>query len=635
MPSNNMSAIAMSALILLSRSVAISGRVTTPLRRTAAFVNSFSSHQSPRAVFSTSQSPPKCVSSSSTKTSRFSTLAPTSEQTIVSPDPEPFKVNLLTLPLPELEILLKSWGYPAFRARQINNSIFSQGVSDIDDMAELPKKLRAVLKERATIGSLHLEVEQISTDGTKKRAYKLHDGQMIESVLMPYEDGRRTACISSQAGCAMGCVFCATGQMGFARQLTSDEIYEQVARFATELKGEGERLSNVVMMGMGEPLANYRNVIEAIKRMNTELGIGARKITVSTVGVVPNIKKLMNEDVQVRLALSLHCATDEERTALLPANRRYGGLDELMSTMREYITVKKMRVTFEWALIEGQNDSKETARTLGRLLQRHGIRSDMAHINLIPLNPTGGFGGGPSGRANVQNFVNVLEREFRLSATPRMRRGIDIDAGCGQLTTSVKKKEDALNNMLTVPENGAMPMVGVYEDDEGEQSDTEAEIVGEPEAEGQDLKHGSVVDFSIDNGFINLDDEDMFDDFNDPTFEDEFELAEADRLLALIQGTTLQQIAPSAPDSPPTEIEDSLSADDSTEPEVKRTKITDEDAIRTAKRRRKKLVKQLKAIERLKDMEANGKVLNEEQLEKLAKEKEWMNEVEDVEHNLM
>jgi len=259
----------------------------------------------------------------------------------------------------------------------------------------------------------------------------------------------------------------------------------------------------------------------------------------------------------------------------------------------------------------------------------------MAHINLIPLNPTGGFGGGPSGRANVQNFVNVLEREFRLSATPRMRRGIDIDAGCGQLTTSVKKKEDALNNMLTVPENGAMPMVGVYEDDEGEQSDTEAEIVGEPEAEGQDLKHGSVVDFSIDNGFINLDDEDMFDDFNDPTFEDEFELAEADRLLALIQGTTLQQIAPSAPDSPPTEIEDSLSADDSTEPEVKRTKITDEDAIRTAKRRRKKLVKQLKAIERLKDMEANGKVLNEEQLEKLAKEKEWMNEVEDVEHNLM
>ena len=161
---------------------------------------------------------------------------------------EPFKINLLTLPLPELETLLKSWGHPAFRARQIHNKLFEQGVTNINDMSDLPKSLRAELLDRATIGSLQLSIEQISTDGTKKRAYKLHDGQMIESVLMPYEDGRRTACISSQAGCAMGCVFCATGQMGFARQLTAEEIYEQVARFASELKGEGERLSNVVMM---------------------------------------------------------------------------------------------------------------------------------------------------------------------------------------------------------------------------------------------------------------------------------------------------------------------------------------------------------------------------------------------------
>ena len=176
----------------------------------------------------------------------------------------------------------------------------------------------------------------------------------------------------------MGCVFCATGQMGFARQLTADEIYEQVARFAAELRGDGERLSNVVMMGMGEPLANYRNVLAALRRMNTELGIGARKITVSTVGVVPNIRKLMGEDLPVRLAVSLHCATDEERTALLPANRRYGGLDELMSTIKEYIRVKKSRVTFEWALIEGENDSRDVARSLGKLLQRHQIRPDMA-----------------------------------------------------------------------------------------------------------------------------------------------------------------------------------------------------------------------------------------------------------------
>ena len=545
---------------------------------------------------------------------------------------EPFMINLLTLPLPELETLLISWGYPAYRGKQIQNHIFNKGVTNVDEMGDLPKQLRILLAERTTVGSLHLEVEQISNDGTIKRAYKLHDGQMIESVLMPYEDGRRTACISSQAGCAMGCVFCATGQMGFARQLTSDEIYEQVARFATELRSNDERLSNVVMMGMGEPLANYRNVIAAIRRMNTELGIGARKITVSTVGVVPNIKKLMNEDVQVRLALSLHCATDEERTALLPANRRYGGLDELMSTIREYITVKKSRVTFEWALIEGKNDSKDVARTLGRLLQRHGIRPDMAHVNLIPLNPTGGFVGGPSQRANVQNFVNVLDKEFGISATPRMRRGIDIDAGCGQLKASVKKKED-LQLISTIPENGSLPIIGVYEDDEEETmrdggtshvEDDERHHVG---VEVLDLRHGSMVEFKIDDEFINLDDEEV-ENFVDPEFEDEFELAEAERLIALVKGFTLHKVSPS------------ISLDTDTLPpivehKVKSTTITDEDAIRTAKRRRKKLLKQLDSIQTLKDMEAYGKVLNKEQLDKISKEKEWTIELESVEHNLM
>jgi 23S rRNA (adenine2503-C2)-methyltransferase len=181
---------------------------------------------------------------------------------------------------------------------------------------------------------------------------------------MPYRDGRYTACISSQAGCAMGCVFCATGQMGFARQLTSDEILEQVARFDTELdavrgrivvirNGGLTRLSNIVFMGMGEPLANYRNVKEAIHRITQDLGIGARKITVSTVGVVPNIRKLFSDPdmPQVRLAVSLHCASDAERTKLLPANARYGGLDELMLTLKEYIETTNRRITLEWALI--------------------------------------------------------------------------------------------------------------------------------------------------------------------------------------------------------------------------------------------------------------------------------------------
>lgn len=416
--------------------------------------------------------------------------------------------------------------------------------------------------------------------------------------------------------------------MGFARQLTAEEIFEQVARFANELKADGERLSNVVMMGMGEPLANYRNVIAAIRRMNEELGIGARKITVSTVGVVPNIRKLMDEDLQVRLALSLHCATEEERTALLPANRRYGGLHELMTTIKEYIRVKRQRVTFEWALIEGENDSPEVARTLGRLLRTYDIRPDMAHVNLIPLNPTGGYGGGPSGRKNVAKFVDVLEKEFGISATPRMRRGIDIDAGCGQLkAANEKKKEKAAAAELTkFADPTGLPIVGVYEDDEND-DEFDDNIESEPgfkKNDKSDLRHGSIVQFSIDDSAVDLDDEDVADDFIDPTYDDDFEIAEAERLIALIKGTSIKPV-----------LESVTQVDSLPQQEVKSTTIIDEDNVRDAKKRRKKLLKNLKAIDKLKEMEANGKVLNEEQLEKVAKEKEWMIELESVEHNLM
>jgi hypothetical protein len=436
--------------------------------------------------------------------------------------------------------------------------------------------------------------------------------------------------------------------MGFARQLTADEIFEQVATFANELKGDGERLSNVVMMGMGEPLANYRNVLAAIRRMNTDLGIGARRITISTVGVVPNIKKLMNEDLNVRLALSLHCATEEERSALLPANRRYGGLDLLMETIREFVQVKKQRVTFEWALIEGQNDSKEVARSLGRLLRKHDIRPDMAHVNLIPLNPTGGFGGGPSARANVQKFVDVLENEFGISATPRMRRGIDIDAGCGQLKSSIKKKEEA--EKLKLLAANSLPVVGVYEDDETVEEapsnylDTHYEEISveSPSIEinsQKDLKH-ALVEFAIEDAFIDLDNEEHAEDFIDPIFEDEFDLSEADRLIALVKGTTLDQditeadrlialVEGTAMNDAPT-----ATSSQSNQIQTKSTTITDEDSIREAKRRRKKLLKNLKAINKLKDMEAAGKVLNEEQREKIARENEWVVELESVEHNL-
>ena len=260
------------------------------------------------------------------------------------------KVNLYAYNATGLEDLLVSWGQPKFRAKQLWQWLHVRGTTDFDLMLDIPKAMRAKLKEVSTLGTLELAVEQVSKDGTVKRAYQLHDGQMIESVLMPYKDGRRTACISSQAGCAMGCVFCATGQMGFARQLTSSEILEQVQRFHVELAAKGERLSNVVFMGMGEPLGNYNNVLEAVRRINTEIGIGARHITISTVGLVPRIQRLSQEGLQVKLAVSLHAASDVERSAIMPVNVRWP-LDELMAACNDYVEKTGRRITFEWALI--------------------------------------------------------------------------------------------------------------------------------------------------------------------------------------------------------------------------------------------------------------------------------------------
>lgn len=331
--------------------------------------------------------------------------------------------------------LLKQWGQPAFRAKQVRQWVYDKGVLDFGEMKDLPQALRTQLSSVFTVGSLQLVSEQLSKDGTKKRAYQLHDRQLIESVLMPYEDGRYTACISSQAGCAMGCVFCATGQMGFFRQLTSTEIFEQAQRFSAELRlNNASRLSNVVMMGMGEPLANYDNVLVAIRRMNSELGIGARHITISTVGLSPRIRKLAEEGLQVGLAVSLHQTTDTARSALMPVNERYP-ISELLDACRYYIERTNRRISFEWALIRNQTDSPETAHSLGRLLQ--GM---LCHVNVIPLNPTSGFTEGrPTSKAGVDEFCRILS-QYGVTATPRTRRGIDIDAGCGQLKQELLKR---------------------------------------------------------------------------------------------------------------------------------------------------------------------------------------------------
>ena len=349
------------------------------------------------------------------------------------------KVNLLSLSLGELETLLVSWGQPKFRAKQVWAFVADKGVRSFDEMSNLPKALRVQLSEHLSIGSLSVAIEQVSKDGTRKRAYVLDDGQLVESVLMPYNDGRRTACISSQAGCGMGCTFCATGQMGFVRHLTATEIFEQAQTFAAELKAlpsGSERLSNVVMMGMGEPLANYDNVLEAARRINSELGVGARHITISTVGLAPRIRQLAREPQQFTLAVSLHEAVDEARSAIMPVNRRYP-IAELMDACREYVDVTGRRISFEWALIAGKNDSPEVAERLGKLLRP--LRGK-CHVNIIPLNPTGGFDGRPGDSRALAEFVKVLDRKHGVPASARVRRGIDIDAGCGQLTQTRKKR---------------------------------------------------------------------------------------------------------------------------------------------------------------------------------------------------
>jgi len=342
------------------------------------------------------------------------------------------KKNIYDLSYTDIEALLKEWGEPAYRARQIWRWLYEHFAGDIEEMSNLPKQLRRRLAESYTCTLGRIASEQHSSDGqTIKLLFQLPDGQYIETVLMRY-DRRRTLCISTQAGCAMGCVFCATGQMGFFRNLTSGEIVAQVIHFARELAQMDERVTNIVMMGMGEPLHNYQPTLDAVDRLTDEKGLdlGARKITISTVGLVPAIRRYAAEKRQTPLAVSLHAATDAERDKLIPINKRWP-IAALMDACREYIHLTGRRLTFEWALIAGENDTPEQARALGNLVQ--GM---ICHVNLIPLNPTAGYGGTPSSRARVSEFQAILQ-QYGVSSTVRVRRGIDIQAGCGQLRDRV------------------------------------------------------------------------------------------------------------------------------------------------------------------------------------------------------
>ncbi|MCY4062873.1 MAG: 23S rRNA (adenine(2503)-C(2))-methyltransferase RlmN [Chloroflexi bacterium] len=339
-------------------------------------------------------------------------------------------VNLYDLSRSELDDFVIGLGDERYRARQIWDWMYGRRVDRFDAMSNLPKATIAELRETATLGSLELVARQQSRDGTEKRLYRLVDGQLIESVLMPYDDDRKTACISSQAGCAMGCVFCATGQMGFGRNLAASEIFEQAMIFARDLAGRGERLSNVVFMGMGEPFHNYDATLTAVRQLMARLKIGARHITISTVGLAPQIRRFADEGLQLRLAVSLHKTVDAQRSALMPVNKRWG-IHALLDACRYYVVRTNRRITFEWAAIAGENDTEEEAHRLGRLLS--GL---LCQVNIIPLNPTGDFAGLPADTARIENFSRAL-RGYGVSSTVRVRRGIDIDAGCGQLITEV------------------------------------------------------------------------------------------------------------------------------------------------------------------------------------------------------
>ena len=320
--------------------------------------------------------------------------------------------------------------------------LYKKRAGAFEEMSDLPQALRAQLAENFPIGRLDVVRVLGSNDTTRKFLFRLGDGNLIESVLIPaspalygQRSDRRTTCVSTQVGCAYGCKFCASGLDGFSRNLRANEIVDQI--IAIE-RASGEKIDNIVFMGMGEPLANFANVMRAIRILNAPwgLGIGARHITVSTSGLAPQIRKLADEPLQIRLAISLHGATDEVRNQIMPINRRYN-LETLFSACDYYAARKKQRLTFEYILIAGVNDSDDQAH----LLARHARRLS-AKVNLIPYNTVEGLPWSRPSRNRQEKFLSILHRHG-IPATLRREKGHDIDAACGQLRLQTKREEFA------------------------------------------------------------------------------------------------------------------------------------------------------------------------------------------------
>ena len=328
--------------------------------------------------------------------------------------------TLYDLSRDELADLLE--GEPRYRVDQVWEGLYAQH-KDPSDLTNVPKTLRSAIAELLP-PALTLVRDSLADRGeTVKQLWSLPDGNLVESVLMHYRD-RTTVCVSSQAGCAMGCSFCATGQIGFDRHLTTGEIVEQVVR-AAQAAGD-RRVDNVVFMGMGEPLANFDQVWPAVERINGDIGIGARHITMSTVGVVPGILRMAEQKLPVSLAVSLHAANNAARDRIAPINKQYP-LRELAEALRRYLQAKGRRISFEWAMIDRVNDTERDAAELAEY-----ARPLRAHVNLIPLNPTPGYPTQGSAAERVEDFRDELESRG-INATIRRTRGTDIDAACGQL----------------------------------------------------------------------------------------------------------------------------------------------------------------------------------------------------------
>jgi 23S rRNA (adenine2503-C2)-methyltransferase len=353
--------------------------------------------------------------------------------------PNPAKIDLKSLQLEELREKLGNFGEPSYRAGQITDWLYKKRVESLENMTDLPQELRGRLAKLFAFERLEVVRVLGSQDATRKFLFRLSDGNLIESVLIPAspalygeKSDRRTICISTQVGCAYGCKFCASGLEGFSRNLRANEIVDQILAVERE---SGEKIDNIVFMGMGEPLANFDNVMTAIRIINAPwgLGIGARHITVSTSGLAPQIRKLANEPLQIRLAVSLHGATDDVRDQIMPINRKYN-IEALLSACDHYTAHRRQRLTFEYILIAGVNDTEEQAD----FLAQHARRLS-AKVNLIPYNSVEGLRWSRPSRNRQEKFLSIL-RADGVAATLRREKGHDINAACGQLRLQTKRE---------------------------------------------------------------------------------------------------------------------------------------------------------------------------------------------------